>query len=69
VAAGVVGIIAVTALELGVALAGRVPNLAGAAFILLAVLVVLYGWSSRLALPAAIALGAALGLVVFAPAG
>jgi chromate transporter len=68
VAAGVVGIIAVTALELGVALAGRVPNLAGAALILVAVLVALYGWSSRLALPAAIALGAALGLVVFGPA-
>jgi chromate transporter len=65
IAAGVVGIIAVTAFELAVALAGRVPNLAGAAAILVVSLVLLYRWSSRAAIPAAIVVGAALGLLVF----
>jgi len=66
VAAGVVGIIAVTALELAASLGGRVPNLAGAAAILLASLVLLYRWSSRAAIPVAIAAGGLLGLVLLA---
>lgn len=65
VAAGVVGIIAVTALDLATNLAGRVPNLAGAALILAISLVVLYRWSSRAAIPAVIAGGAALGWLAF----
>ena len=70
VAAGVVGIIAVTALDVAAALAGRVPNLLGAAVTFVAALVLLYRWSSRAAIPAAIAGGAALGLVLLgAPAG
>jgi chromate transporter len=65
VAAGVVGIIAVTALDLATNLAGRVPNLAAAALILVVALVVLYRWSSRAAIPAVIAGGAALGWLAF----
>ena len=65
VAAGVVGIIAVTALDLSLALANRVPNLAGAALILLVSLAVLYRWSSRAAIPAVIAAGAAAGWIAF----
>ena len=57
------------ALELAVALAGRVPNLAGGALILVVALALLYLWSSRAAIPAAIALGAALGWLLFAVAG
>lgn len=65
VAAGVVGIIAVTALDLTVSLAGRMPSLAGAALIVVVALVVLSRWSSRAAIPTAIALGAILGWVAF----
>lgn len=65
VAAGVVGIIAVTALELAIALAGRVPSLPAAGLLLLAALVVLYRWSSRAAIPTVIAGAAAAGWVLF----
>jgi chromate transporter len=65
VAAGVVGIIAMTALDLGASLAGRVPSLVGAAVILAAALGLLYRWSSRAAIPAAIGLGAIAGLIAF----
>jgi chromate transporter len=65
VAAGVVGIIAVTALELGIALAGRVPSLPAAALLLLAALLVLYRWSSRAAIPTVIAGAAVTGWVLF----
>ena len=68
VAAGVVGIIAVTAIELAASLAGRVPNLAAAAVILAASLVLLYRWSSRAAIPATIALGSILGVVLLSSA-
>ena len=66
VAAAVVGLIAVTALDLAVALAGRVPSLPGAAVILLASLVVLARWPSKVAVPAVIAAGAVAGWLVFA---
>ena len=59
VAAGVVGIIAVTAVELGAALAGRVPSLLIAGLLLGVALAVLYRWRSRLAIPAVV-LGAAV---------
>ena len=65
VAAGVVGIIGVTAIELAWALAGRVPNLAAAAVILVGATVVLYRWSSRAAVPAVIAVSGILGWLVF----
>jgi chromate transporter len=65
VAAGVVGIIAVTALDLAAAQAERVPSVAGAALIVVAALALLYRWSSRAAIPATIAGGALLGLVLF----
>ncbi|HXG25996.1 MAG TPA: chromate transporter [Candidatus Binatia bacterium] len=61
VAAGVVGIIAIVAIDLAVALAGRVPSLPAAALIVVAGLVLLYRSSSRLAIPLAIGGGAALG--------
>jgi chromate transporter len=69
VTAGVVGIIAVTALDLAAALAGRVPTLAGAALIAAVALALLYRWSSRLAIPATIAVAALLGWLLFGGAG
>ena len=69
VAAGVVGIIAVTAVELAVVAGGRLPSFAGAAVILTVGLAILYLWSSRAAIPAAIVAGAALGLVLLGVAG
>jgi chromate transporter len=69
IAAAVVGIIAVTALQLATSLAGWVPNLAGAAAILVLGLAILYLWSSRAAIPAVIAAGAVAGLLLLgAPA-
>ena len=65
VAAGVVGIIAVTAIELAAVVAGRAPSLAGAAVILVVALVVLYRWSSRAAVPVVIAGSAVAGWIVF----
>ncbi len=65
VAAAVVGIIAVTALDLVVALAARVPSLPAAALLLAVALVVLYRWSSRAAVPAVMAGAAASGWILF----
>ena len=65
VAAGVVGIIAVTALDLVVALAARVPSLPAAGLLLVAALVVLYRWSSRAAVPAVMAGAAVSGWILF----
>ena len=65
VAAGVVGIIAVTALELALTLASRVPSLPAAALLFVAALVVLYRWSSRAAIPAVIVGSAILGWAAF----
>jgi chromate transporter len=65
VAAGVVGIIAVTALDLAVVLASRVPSLPAAGLLLAIALVVLYRWSSRAAIPTVIAGAAVLGWVAF----
>jgi chromate transporter len=61
VAAGVVGIITVTALQLGAALALRVPSIPVAAVIFVACLAVLFGWSSRWATPLTVAAGALAG--------
>jgi chromate transporter len=57
VAAGVVGIIVVTAFDLGAAVAARVPSFPLAAAIFLAALVVFFRWRARAAIP--VVLGAA----------
>src|SRR5215213_8917447 len=64
VPAGVVGIIAVTAFELAIDLALRLPNLGGAV-IVVAALVVLARWRSRAATPAVIIGAAVAGLLLF----
>ena len=69
VAAGVVGIIAVTAIQLGLALADRLPSLAAGALIFGACLAVLFGWSSRWAIPAVVGGGAIAGLVLLGGLG
>jgi chromate transporter len=65
VAAGVVGIIAVTAIQLGAALAGRVPSIAVAALLFAAGLAILAVWKSRWATPLVVASGALAGLLAF----
>jgi chromate transporter len=61
VAAGVVGIIAVTAIQLGGAVAGRVPSIPLAVALFMLCLVALFGWRSRWATPAVVLGGAAAG--------
>ena len=61
VAAGVVGIIAVTALQLGAAVAARVPSLLLGVAIFAACLVALFASRSRWVTPAVVAGGAATG--------
>jgi chromate transporter len=63
VAAGVVGIIAVTLLDLGRAGIERSPNLLFSGVIFAVALAILYRWKSKLATPLVLALGAALGPV------
>jgi chromate transporter len=65
VAAGVVGLIAVTALQLGWTVARSVPSLPLAAAIFAASLVLLYLWKSRLSLPAVILGTAVAGALAF----
>ncbi len=65
VAAGVVGLIAVTALQLGWNVAGSVPSLAVGAAIFAASLALLYLWKSKLNLPAVILGTAAAGALAF----
>jgi chromate transporter len=54
VAAGVVGLVAVTAVQLGWTVAGSVPSLLWAAGLFAAALLLLYRWRSRLAVPAVV---------------
>jgi len=61
VAAGVVGIIAVTAIQLGGTVAARVPSLPIGLAIFAGCLVVLLRWRSRWATPAVVAGGALAG--------
>jgi len=65
VAAGVVGIIAVTAIQLGAALAGRVPSIAIAGLLFAAALAILAVWKSRWATPLVVASGAFAGWLAF----
>lgn len=62
VAAGVVGLIVVTAIDLAGAAGSRSPNLVVSLLICLAALPVLYRWKSKLSTPAVLALGAAIGM-------
>jgi chromate transporter len=61
VAAGVVGIIAVTLAELGQTAIERTPNLTASATIFAVALAVMYRWKSKLSTPLVLALGAASG--------
>jgi len=65
VTAGVVGLIAVTAVELGANLARSVPSLAVGAAVFATALATLYLWRSKLAVPAAVLGSGAAGLVLF----
>ncbi len=62
VAASVVGVIAVTIVDLAQGHAARTSSLAASALIAAVALAVLYRWKSKLATPAVLAVGAALGL-------
>jgi chromate transporter len=66
VAAGVVGLIAVTALQLGGAVATRLPALLPGLAIFGASLAVLFLWRSRAAVPLTIAGAALAGWLAFA---
>ncbi|HEX9954588.1 MAG TPA: chromate efflux transporter [Allosphingosinicella sp.] len=63
VAAGVVGVIAVTVIELGQAAVERTPQLIVSLLIFAAALAIAYRWKSKLATPAVLAGGAAAGSV------
>ena len=65
VAAAVVGLIAATTLELAAATAGRLPGLAFGLVIFAGALAVLYGWKSKLSVPAAILAGGVAGALAF----
>ena len=65
VAAGVVGLIAVTLIDLTRAAAARSPDLAVSSIVFALALAIVYGWKSKLAAPLALALGAAVGAVAF----
>jgi chromate transporter len=67
VAAGVVGLIAVTAIQLGWNVSRSVPTLAFGAAIFVAALALLYRWRSKLAVPVVVLGSAAAGAVVFTP--
>ena len=66
VAAGVVGLIAVTAVELGWNVARSIPSVMSAAAIFLAALVLLYLWRSKLSIPAIVLGSAFAGAFAFA---
>ena len=62
VAAGVVGVIAVTLAELARTSAARTPEPLASALIFAIAIAILYRWRSKLAVPAALAIGGAVGL-------
>jgi len=61
VAAGVVGLIAVTLVDLARTSVVRTPNLSLSIIIFAVALAVMYGWKSKLSTPVVLALGAAAG--------
>jgi chromate transporter len=64
VAAGVVGVIAVTVLDLTRSTADRTPNLILSLMIFAGALAVMYRWKSKLATPVVLAIGALVGAAV-----
>lgn len=66
VAAGVVGLIVVTMIDLTRATAGRVPEPIVGLAIFAVGLAILYRWKSKFATPVVLAIGAAIGAVAFA---
>jgi chromate transporter len=69
VAAGVVGIITVTAIQLGAAVVARLPSVAIGAALFAACLGVLFSWPSRWATPLVVAGGAIAGLLLLGGIG
>lgn len=65
VAAGVVGLVAATTVDLATGLAAKLPALLSGAIIAAAALALLYGWRSKLSVPAAIGLSAIGGVILF----
>lgn len=65
VAAGVVGIIVVTVVDLARTTAGRSPSLGVSAVIFALALAILYRWKSKLATPLVLAMGATVGVLAF----
>lgn len=65
IAAGVVGIIVVTAMELGGAVVGRLPALLPGAAIFAGALLVLFRWQARLAVPVVLAAAGVAGWLAF----
>jgi chromate transporter len=65
VAAGVVGLVAVTAIQLGVTVARAVPSLPWGAVLFAAALLLLYRWRSRLAVPAVVLGSGFAGIALF----
>lgn len=63
VAAGVVGIIVITVLDLARTSAGRTPSLVASAVIFALALTVLYCWKSKLGAPLVLAIGATVGVL------
>ena len=61
VAAGVVGLIVVTVIDLARTTATRTPNLIASVLIFAVALAVMYRWKSKLATPVVLAVGAAVG--------
>ncbi len=66
VAAGVVGLIAVTVIDLGRTLAGRTPDLLSTVLIIVGALAILFAWKSKLSIPLVLALGGVSGLAALA---
>lgn len=64
VAAAVVGLIVVTLIDLSRAFAARTPDIAASILIFVVALGIVYRWQSKLAAPAVLALGAALGALM-----
>ncbi|WP_281253264.1 chromate efflux transporter [Sphingomonas lenta] len=64
VAAGVVGLIVVTVVDLARTTAARTPNLVVSALILAVALGIIYRWRSKLATPVVLAIGASAGAVL-----
>ena len=65
VSAGVVGLIAVTFIDLARTLAGRTSDLVSSVAIFLLAMAILFGWRSKLAVPAVLAIGAGIGMITF----